>query len=336
MTSLRGYAKSAFVPMMNAVQIIGGNDGSSELSSTEIFFISNGSFHCRTDTLAKRWRHTVDYLNNRTIIIAGGLSAFKTAEIYDSFLGASIELVNMSALRAFHASSVIDEGANATTKVLLTGGHIQTKVLDSGDVFNTETRNFTAVRNNMSSPRYHHTATSIGNGYVLVAGGIDNSSDKLNTLELYNSSSNKFVPLSAPMSTKRAHHTATYIPSMQAVLIVGGRSPNGVLQTYDLFNVSTFNFTVLNGTTLHPRAYHTATLLLDHRVLIVGGQDGVERLSSCELYDPVSRVFVSVANMSVERADHTATLLANTEQVLVCGGQKNNGTMMNSCELYQP
>lgn len=335
MTSPRGHAQSVFVPTMNAVQIIGGSDGTFEYSSTEIFFISNGSFHRRTDTLAKRFRHTVDYLNNRTIIIAGGWSALKTAEIYDPVLGISNGLINMSESRAFHASAVIDKNTNGTMKVLLTGGLIPNRVLDSGDVFNALTRKFTAVSNNMTSRRFHHTTTFIGNGYVLVTGGINNSSVKLDTLELYNSSSNKFVPLPVRMSTRRAHHTATYIPSMQAVLIVGGRSSIEVLQTYDLFNVATLNFTILNGTILYPRAYHTATLLSNDRVLIVGGQN-TQRLSSCELYDSLSGGFVSVANMSVERADHTATLLPDTGQVLVCGGQNSNHSMLNTCELYQP
>jgi Kelch motif/Galactose oxidase, central domain len=334
MASPRGYAMSAFVATMNSVEIIGGSDGSFNLSSIETFSVSNGSFYRQTNLSTKRFRHTADYLNDRAILIAGGVSAFRTAEIYDPLLGVSNRLINMSTLRAWHTSSVIDEDKNSTKKLLLTGGHNHTHILDSGDVFNTEANNFTVVTNNMMTPRWFHTATPIGNGYVLLTGG-SNASIKLDTLELYNSSSNKFVSLSSKMSTRRAHHTATYIPSIQAILIVGGWSMNGPLQTYDLFNVSTLNFTVLNGSTLNARSFHTATLLLDHRVLIVGGLSG-QRLSSCELYDPVSKKFTAVANMSVGRADHTATLLTNTGQVLVCGGQNSNNMTLNSCELYQP
>lgn len=335
MTSPRGYARGVFVATTNTVEIIGGSDGFSNLSSTETFFISNGSFYRRLNLLARRWRHTADYLNNRTIVIAGGVSAFGTAEIYDPLLGMSNILISMSALRALHESAVIDEGMNSTTKLLLTGGYNLTHILASGDVFNTETNHFTAVTNNMMSPRWFHTATAIGNGYVLLTGGIGSNSMKLDTIELYNSSSNKFVSLSPIMSTRRAHHTATYISSIKAVLIVGGLSVNQTLQTYDLFNVSTFSFTVLNGSTLNARAYHTATLFSDHRVLIVGGLYG-QRLSSCEVYDPSTNKFTAVASMSVGRADHTSTLLANTGQILICGGQNNNNMMINSCELYQP
>ena len=335
MTSKRGYLTSMFVADMNSVQIIGGSDDFSNLSSTETFFVSNGSFQRRTDTLAKRWQHTANCLNGRLIIIAGGRPSPQTAELYDPLLGAPNRSINMNVSRALHASAVIDDDGNSTKKLLLVGGHDGIYALDSGEVFNAQTNSFTAVSNKMTSRRYYHTATAIGKGYVLVAGGVNSASMKLDTLELYNSSSNQFVSLLSRMSVGRAFHTATYIPSIQAVLIVGGWSMAGVVQTYDLFNVSTFNFTVRNGTTLSPRAYHTATLLLDNRVLIVGGVNST-RLSSCEIYDPVLKRFTNVTNMSVARADHSATLLEKTGQVLVCGGQTITGTMLNRCELYQP
>ena len=335
MISARDFHKSTFVSTMNSVQIIGGSDGSFDLSLTEVFFVSNGSFQRRTDTSVARRFHTADCLNGRLVVIAGGWTALQTAQLYDPLLDMFNGTVSLSASRAEHTSVVIDGDGSSATKLLLVGGLDATGKLSTGDVFDTSTNTFTAVSNNMMSRRYYHTATAIGNGYVLLAGGVDNSLMKLDTLEIYNSTSNKFVPLSARMSVGRAYHTATYIPSIHAVLIVGGHSSAGPLQTYDLFSISTFNFTILNGTTLNPRAYHKAILLSDHRVLIVGGQN-IARLSSCELYDPVSNIFTAAANMSVERADHSATLLEHTGQVLVCGGQTSNNVVLGSCELYQP
>ena len=305
------------------------------LSSTETFLSSNGSFLRLGNTSAIRRFHTVDRLNDRIVVIAGGWSSPLSAVLYNALVGVSNATISLSAAHAEHGSSLINDGSNGTTKLLLVGGLDGTGKLDTGDVFHTTTGVFTAVSNNMTSTRCYHTATAIGNGYVLLAGGVNNNTVALDSLELYNSSSNLFVPLSARMSTGRSHHTATYIPSIQAVLFVGGLSQPGVLQTYDLFNVSTFTFAVLNASTLNARANHTATLLLDEQVLIVGGQD-ILRLSSCELYSPITRTFTTVANMSTDRADHASTLLANTGQVLVCGGENQNGTVLNSCELYQP
>ena len=335
MISARDFHKSVFIPATETVQIVGGSDGFSDLSSTEVFVARNGSFVQQGSTLAIRRFHTVDYLNDRTVLIAGGWHSIWTAELYDPLTGVSNRSIPLNTPRAEHASAVINESLNGTMKLLLVGGMDVRGKLASGDVFDTKTGVFTLVDNNMTSSRSYHTATTIDNGHVLLAGGINNDTVKLDSLDLYNSSSNLFSPISARMSTARAYHTATYIPSIQAVLFVGGRSQTQTLRTYDLFNVSTFTFSILNGSTVNARAYHTATLLLDEQVLVVGGQNSV-RLSSCELYNSVTNSFESVSDMSTDRADHTSTLLSHTGHVLTCGGQNENGVVLSSCELYRP
>src|SRR6266567_601835 len=67
------------------------------------------------------------------------------------------------------------------------------------------------------------------------------------------------------------------------------------------------------------RDSHTATLLLNGKVLVAGGSDGTNALSSAELYDLSTGTWsVTGALRSKRRAD-TATLLPNG-QVLVWGG----------------
>lgn len=335
MANKRAFVRSTFIASTNSVLIVGGYDGSSLLSTVETFFVSNGSFVRRNDTTAPRGFNTVDHLIDHLVIVAGGYGSSETADSYDGVYGIPNGIIQLNVPRAEHASAILGQGNNISTKLLLVGGLDATDRLATGDVFDSSTGKFTLVDNNMTSARYYHTATTINNEYVLIAGGMNNDSIILDTLELYNSTSNMFVSLSVRMSSGRVYHSATYIPSIQSVLIVGGRSQTNVLQTYDLFNVSTFTFTVLNGTTLFPRAYQTATLLLDEQVLLVGGQNDV-RLASCELYNPRTNTFMAASNMSTDRADHTTTLLTNTGQVLVCGGQNQNDQKLNSCELYQP
>src|SRR5437870_1010412 len=59
-----------------------------------------------------------------------------------------------------------------------------------------------------------------------------------------------------------------------------------------------------------PRATHSATLLLDGTVLIAGGMisDG-QFLDSAELFDPATRKFSSVGQMTAKRTTHAAVLL---------------------------
>src|SRR5439155_1004256 len=82
-----------------------------------------------------------------------------------------------------------------------------------------------------------------------------------------------------------------------------------------------------------PRSEHTATLLPNGKVLIAGGTDGTNSLSSALLYDPASGAWATTASLLAARAGHGMTLLANG-QVLVMGGNDINNFVTSKAELY--
>jgi hypothetical protein len=86
------------------------------------------------------------------------------------------------------------------------------------------------------------------------------------------------------------------------------------------------------GSMATSRAYHTATLLADGRILIVGGVNGTEYLTSAEIYDPKTGIFSVTGSMSTGRAYHAATLLSDG-RVLVAGGSWDR---RGSAETYDP
>jgi len=83
------------------------------------------------------------------------------------------------------------------------------------------------------------------------------------------------------------------------------------------------------GSMATARNGHTATLLSNGKVLITGGNDGSNELSSVELYDPATGIFTDSGNMTIARDEHASTLLSNGK-VLITGG--NDASM----ELYDP
>jgi hypothetical protein len=87
------------------------------------------------------------------------------------------------------------------------------------------------------------------------------------------------------------------------------------------------------------RASHTSTLLPNGKVLIAGGFAGSggesNPYTAAELFDPSSGTFQSVANMSIGRSGHTATLLKNGK-VLIVGGWTGRYDHRGSSEIFDP
>jgi hypothetical protein len=101
---------------------------------------------------------------------------------------------------------------------------------------------------------------------------------------------------------------------------------------HDQFNVAGY---CNSGSMTTPRRFHTATVLPNGLVLIAGGDTGIGSGSvSAELYNPLTRTFVSTGNMNAARAGHTATLLPSGK-VLIAAGRGPSG-LISSAELYDP
>jgi hypothetical protein len=190
---------------------------------------------------------------------------------------------------------------------------------------------------NLTTHRDASTATLMGNGLVLIAGGASQGR-VLGTGELYNPATGTFAAIHAPMTITRYHHTATLLPN-GTVLIVGGndQTNSNTLATAEIYDPVANKFTATSGGGLNvARAYHAATVLPDGNVLITGGVDEAgQPLQSAEIYDLVDQTFYLVAQPMIQtRSQHTSTLLANGT-VLLAGGAITNG-WLNESEIFDP
>src|ERR1700757_3813347 len=76
------------------------------------------------------------------------------------------------------------------------------------------------AQSNLITPRSGHTATLLGSGKVLVAGGVDSNGVALASAELYDPVT-KTSTATGSMSMAREHHTSTLLDD-GTVLIAGG------------------------------------------------------------------------------------------------------------------
>ncbi len=273
-------------------------------------------------------------LNNGTALLAGGSGTLATAELYDPVAGTFTATSSPNAARMSHTATLLDNGM----VLLACGNSGRHSGQNSGALSSTELYDPTSgtfiLGGSANIARFSHTATLLGNGNVLIAGGTGSSGNILASAELYNSQVGTFS-LNGSLNVARSSHTATLLDNGM-VLIVGGYDFNhSSLASAELYDPSSGTFT-LTGSLNVGRSEHTATLLNNGIVLIAGGYDiNGNSLASAELYNPASGTFTLAGGLNSGRAEHTATLL-NNGMVLVSGGLNTNSGTLASAELYDP
>ena len=189
-----------------------------------------------------------------------------------------------------------------------------------------------------------HTATSLADGRMLVAGGVKAGGTGTAAVDLFDPATTTWTPV-APMNVVRSSHTATLLADGR-VLVVGGSTVSSSASTGYVNNASAEIYDPAADTwTATPtmsaaRSHHTATLLPDGKVLVVGGENVLYLVeATAEVYDPVANTWTTTRGAPVSpRSQHSATLLPSG-LVLVAGGfDIVNGvlTPLAGAELYDP
>jgi hypothetical protein len=174
----------------------------------------------------------------------------------------------------------------------------------------------------MVTARQGHTATLLGNGKVLVAGGAPQSTaSPFASAELYDPATGTFTATGS-LAAGRDFHAATLL-SNGKVLITGGLDATGaIIASAEIYDPATGTCTS-TGSMITARAAHTATQLSTGKVLIAGGAVGTANTQpgtdSAELYDPATGKFTATGSLGTARVWHSATPLGN-EKVLIAGG----------------
>lgn len=171
-------------------------------------------------------------------------------------------------------------------------------------------------------PRAVHSATTLADGRVLIAGGCTTAGcdgfDAARTIEIYDLRS-RTLSEGPRLAAPRANHTATLLADGR-VLFAGGYPAEGTapIAATEIYDPGSGRLTAA-GRLLQPRAGHTATLLKDGQVLIAGGFDaGGRALRTTEYFDPVANTFSAGPELTTPRAAHVAARMG--DRVVVVGG----------------
>jgi hypothetical protein len=195
----------------------------------------------------------------------------------------------------------------------------------------------------LTTARFGHTATLLSNGNVLIAGGEGTGGTALQSTEIYNFSTKTFIA-GGMLATARVGHAAVALSNGDVLLFGGGT--NYQLNGVGVSSIASAEISTDSGTTFAltmnsmgtARFGLSASLLSNGTVLLAGGSDGTNVLTSTEIFNPTatpsSGTFAAgTGTLNTARFAHTATLLPDGI-TLIAGG--TNTTAVNGFEVYDP
>lgn len=238
----------AATTLSNGTVLIAGGNLTQRLSSIETYTPSTGVFTSQSVFLnVARTGHATTQLADGRLLLTGGededSNVNRSAEIFDPSTGQFSLTGPLIQGRYGHTATLLANG-----NVLIVGGFSDkdgTQIAPTAEIYDTAAGTFSVSPANPNIPRADHTATLLGNGKVLIAGGQVGSQQATSSVELYDPVAGTFT-LAGNMDAPRYNHTATLLNNGQVLIAEGitmaGTPGNGVGPD-DLYDPNSGTFT---------------------------------------------------------------------------------------------
>ena len=350
MASVRSFATS--IPLADGeLLIVGGGTGTllfqNGQATSEIWDPVVNTMRPGPNMIAPRSGHTQTRLQDGRFLLAGGVNAMNmpqtSCEIFDPQTGLFSAAASMTAVRTHHTATLLSDG-----RVLIAGGIQNMSDPTSAVTSSTSSTTIYNPANNtwtpgplLTRPRGGHMAVHLGNGKVLLCGGISwttffgiRSPNLQARSDLFDEVNNT-VAAGPLMATTRAL-AGMFVMSNGRALVVGGMTGN-------VARVSPGKAFLRRSQGQRRRPSNgkwgemgsRCVTLSDGTMIAVGGASGDLYTplpsATCETLDPVTGAWSSFSALSTARAAPTVAPL-QTCGVAVFGGS-TTGSALSSAPI---
>ena len=223
MNMLRGMPTATRLKTGQILVVGGGSH------STELYNPGSGTWTATGSMNQNHYYfHAATLLGTGKVLVSGGTGKLMKnlgPELYDPGSGTWTAAGSKYQYRFIHTATLLKTG-----KVLVAGGRAGSSIaypLSSAELYDPGSGTWTAT-GSLSKARGGHTATRLGTGKVLVAGG------KSSSAELYDPGKGTWTT-AGKMSQERTGHTATLLKTGK-VLVAGGVGSGGYQSSAELYN----------------------------------------------------------------------------------------------------
>ena len=277
------YGHSAVLLGDGRLLVAGGHTtGGAVLKTAEIFDPSSNSWTSIASPMTDaRADFTMSALSSGDALVIGGDNGSGPVGSIDRFslsAGTFSPQAALSVPRKLHAASVLRDGRIVVTGGMGVGQGAASIPVSLTEIYDPVANTVTAGPS-LNTARFAHTATTLVDNTILIAGGNNGSAD-LASIEIFDPAAGKMATASATLATPRSGQVALLLPNNGGVLIAGGTSAGTALASTELYQ--SWNAAILaNGAMSAARqGAATSALQFDGAALVTGGSSS----ASSDLY----------------------------------------------------
>ncbi|MBN2064769.1 MAG: hypothetical protein JW745_08195 [Sedimentisphaerales bacterium] len=202
-------------------------------------------------------------------------------------------------------------------------------------IYNTQTNSWSVSSYKLNTPRMYLAALGRPDGKIIIAGGISQEYQGINTVELFDPAAvstdqagSNLCQILGNMSCARKNPVLNLLKDGR-ILITGNTREADIIEQD---KSGKFIIRPVKNKMNHARHEHAAVRLADGRVLLITG-----RQKSMEIFDPHLETFTLTKTVFDNYYDDQATALLHNGKVLIVGGQNTRSSgCTNQTWLYDP